>query len=136
MLEDLYQEMILDHNQHPHHYGVLEAATHHAHGYNPLCGDEFDVYLRIEEGRIADIRFTGQGCAISKSSASIMTDELIGKTLDEASVLFEDFHELLTSETGTGAKLGKAQVFSGVREFPARVKCATLAWHTFKSALE
>ena len=134
MLEDLYQELILDHNQHPHHYGELPGHTHQAHGYNPLCGDELDVYLQIEDNRIKNISFIGQGCAISKASASIMTDELIGKTLDETQALFEDFHRLLTTQEATGELLTKARVFSGVREFPARVKCATLAWHTFQEA--
>ncbi len=134
MLEDLYQELILDHYQHPHHFGVLENPTHHAHGSNPLCGDELDVTLLVEDGRIKDIAFKGDGCAISKASASIMTDELVGKTLEETKVLFDDFHELLTAD-GDGSRLNKAKAFSGVREFPARVKCATLAWHTFQSAL-
>ncbi len=134
MLEDLYQELILDHNQHPHHYGELPAYTHTAHGHNPLCGDELDVYLILENNRIQNITFTGQGCAISKASASMMTDELLGKTLEEAQELFENFHELLTKEGATGKKLQKAQVFAGVREFPIRVKCATLAWHTFQEA--
>lgn len=134
MLDDLYQELILDHYQHPHHFGVLESPTHHAHGANPLCGDELDVTLLIEDGRVKDIAFKGDGCAISKASASIMTDELIGKTLEEAGELFQDFHELLTID-GAGNKLTKAKAFSGVKEFPARVKCATLAWHTFQAAL-
>lgn len=134
MLEDLYQELILDHNQHPHHYGELPGHTHQAHGYNPLCGDELDVYLQIEDNKIKNIGFMGQGCAISKASASIMTDELIGKTLEEANKIFENFHEMLTQEGATGDLLTKARVFSGVREFPARVKCATLAWHTFQEA--
>ncbi|MEI6805015.1 MAG: SUF system NifU family Fe-S cluster assembly protein [Myxococcaceae bacterium] len=134
MLEDLYQELILDHNQHPHHYGELPGYTHTAHGHNPLCGDELDLYLVIENNHIKDIRFIGEGCAISKASASIMTDELVGKTLEEATEIFEDFHSLLTEEGSQGLKLQKAGVFSGVREFPIRVKCATLAWHTFSEA--
>lgn len=134
MLEDLYQELILDHNQHPHHYGELASYTHTAHGHNPLCGDELDLYLIIKNNRIEDIRFIGQGCAISKASASMMTDELVGKTLEEAQEIFENFHELLTEEGALGKKLQKSQVFAGVREFPARVKCATLAWHTFSEA--
>jgi nitrogen fixation NifU-like protein len=135
MLEDLYQELILDHYQHPHHFGVLENPTHHAHGANPLCGDELDITLLIEDGRVKDIAFKGDGCAISKASASIMTDELVGKTLEEAKALFEEFHALLTGE-GLGVRLNKAKAFSGVKEFPARVKCATLAWHTFQAALD
>lgn len=134
MLEDLYQELILDHNQHPHHYGELTDYTHTAHGHNPLCGDEFDIYLVIKNNRIENIKFTGQGCAISKASASMMTDELIGKTREEAQEIFENFHELLTQDGALGKKLQKAQVFAGVREFPVRVKCATLAWHTFNEA--
>ena len=134
MLEDLYQELILDHNKHPHHYGELPNYTHRAHGHNPLCGDELDVFLIIENNQIQNIGFTGQGCAISKASASIMTDELIGKTLEEANLIFQDFHELLTQENSLGEKLTKAQVFAGVRQFPIRVKCATLAWHTFDEA--
>lgn len=135
MLDDLYQELILDHNKNPHHYGELENNTHQAHGHNPLCGDEIDIFLIIKNNQIQDIRFTGQGCAIAKSSASIMTDELIGKTLSEVQVLFEDFHLLLTTENALGEKLTKAHVFSGVRQFPIRVKCATLAWHTMNAAL-
>ena len=136
MLEDLYQELILDHNRYPHHYGQLPRHSHRAHGHNPLCGDELEVYLWVQNNQIQDIGFTGQGCAISKSSASIMTDELIGKTLEEASLIFEDFHQLLTREDALGEKLSKAQVFAGVRQFPIRVKCATLAWHTLHAALE
>lgn len=135
MLDDLYQELILDHNKNPHHYGELKNHTHLAHGHNPLCGDEIDIFLVIQNNQIQEIRFTGQGCAIAKSSASIMTDELIGKTLFEVQTLFEDFHLLLTTEGALGEKLSKAHVFSGVRQFPVRVKCATLAWHTMNAAL-
>ncbi|MBL4818831.1 MAG: SUF system NifU family Fe-S cluster assembly protein [Deltaproteobacteria bacterium] len=135
MLEDLYQELILDHNQHPHHYGELSAATHHAQGNNPLCGDQFELYLEVCDDKIIDIGFTGDGCAISKASASIMTDEIAGKTLEEAKELFSEFHKLLTQEGASTSKLEKAMVFEGVREFPVRVKCATLAWHTFQAAL-
>lgn len=136
MLEDLYQELILDHNQHPHHWGELPGHTHQAHGHNPLCGDELDLYLIFKNNIIQDIAFTGQGCAISKSSASMMTDELIGKTKEEALELFREFHELLTEEEAQPDKLQKAQVLEGVKQFPIRVKCATLAWHTFCSAIQ
>ncbi|MBH1989534.1 MAG: SUF system NifU family Fe-S cluster assembly protein [Myxococcaceae bacterium] len=136
MLDDLYQELILDHSRHPHHYGDLPGSTHSAHGHNPLCGDELFVYLVIENARIQNIRFQGEGCAISKASASLMTDELIGKTLQEARILFQEFHELLTQEKDQFDHLVKAQALRGVREFPVRVKCATLAWHTFEAALK
>lgn len=137
-LNDLYQELILDHNAHPHNYGELPEANLRALGHNPLCGDDIAVFLHVENGVILGIRFLGQGCAISKSSASIMTDELKGKTIAEAQTLFENFHTLLTEEDASGVDqeaLGKAAVFSGVKQFPVRVKCATLAWHTLKAAL-
>jgi nitrogen fixation NifU-like protein len=137
-LRDLYQEVILDHNRHPRNFGTLEDATRRAEGYNPLCGDRLTLSLRLEGDRIADIRFSGQGCAISKASASLMTDSLKGRTLDEAERLFQAFHDMVTagpgSQVDTGA-LGKLAVFAGVTEFPARVKCASLAWHTLHAAL-
>ena len=139
-INDLYQELILDHNAHPHNYGELKGATHHALGQNPLCGDEIAVFLKIKDGQVEDVHFMGHGCAISKSSASMMTDALKGKSLDEAKALFEQFHTLLTSssenKTHTLENLGKIAVFSGVKQFPARVKCATLAWHTVKAAID
>lgn len=137
-INDLYQELILDHNAHPHNYGELKCASHQAHGHNPLCGDDVEIYLLIKNDGIEDIRFTGQGCAISKSSASIMTDELKGKSLAEVQAIFHIFHELLTWEDSSKLDinaLGKASVFSGVKQFPMRVKCATLAWHTLIAAL-
>ena len=137
-INDLYQELILDHNAHPHNYGELMCANHHAHGHNPLCGDDVEIYLLIKNDSIQDIGLTGQGCAISKSSASIMTDELKGKSLSEVQAIFHIFHELLTAEDSSRLDmnaLGKASVFSGVKQFPMRVKCATLAWHTLIAAL-
>lgn len=135
-LRDLYQEVILDHNKSPRNFGALDGATHHADGHNPLCGDSVTVFVVVAEGRIKKATFVGKGCAISTASASLMTESLEGKTLEEARALFERVHDLLTVEdpAKTG-DLGKLEVFSGVREFPMRVKCATLAWHTLKSAL-
>src|SRR5574340_1299185 len=138
-LRGLYQEVILDHSKKPRNYRVLERADHHAEGYNPLCGDRVTIFVKIENGRINDLSFQGSGCAISTSSASLLTETLKGKTLDEADALFEKFRALVTG--GAGGKLeeddslGKLAVFSGVAEFPIRVKCATLAWHTLRSAL-
>jgi nitrogen fixation protein NifU and related proteins len=139
-LRGLYQEVILDHSKKPRNYRVMEGADHHAEGYNPLCGDRVTLYVRIENGRISDVTFMGSGCAISTSSASLLTETVKGKTLAEADALFEKFHALVTGESNgkqpgdTG--LGKLAVFSGVSEFPVRVKCATLAWHTLRSALK
>jgi nitrogen fixation NifU-like protein len=136
-LEALYQEVILDHNRRPRNRRVLEGASVHADGYNPLCGDKVTIYLKLEGDRISDISFQGAGCAISTASASILTETLKGKTLQEADALFHKFHDLVTGKaTANGQALGKLQVFSGVSEFPVRVKCATLAWHTLRSALE
>ncbi len=137
-LSDLYQTTILDHCAHPHNFGEMKNANYTAHGHNPLCGDNVVVYVRVQDGIIEEVKFSGDGCAISKASSSIMTDELCGKTIDEALVLFERFHILLTEDASneTAASLGKLAVFSGVKQFPARVKCATLAWHTLKAALE
>jgi len=136
-LSDLYQEVILDHSRHPHNFRVMPAADRQAEGYNPLCGDQVTVYLKFDGNRITELSFQGQGCAISKSSASIMTDLLAGKTRDEASVLFERFRQLVTDpSTPKPEEADKLAVFAGVSEFPARVKCASLAWHTMRSALE
>jgi len=136
-LRDLYQELILEHSKAPRNYRALEGADHQAEGYNPLCGDRFTIYLQMDGDSIRDISFQGSGCAISKSSASMMTQMLKGKTKQEADELFERFHKLVTGEAnGNHADLGKLEVFSGVSEFPARVKCATLAWHTLQAALE
>ena len=138
-LRELYQEVILDHSKHPRHFGPLPEATHHAEGYNPLCGDHFTVYLEVEGDSIRDAGFQGSGCAISKASASMMTQAVKGKSRAEAEKLFARFHQLVTegkSGNGNGNELGKLEVFSGVSEFPVRVKCATLAWHTLQAALQ
>ncbi len=137
-LRDLYQELILEHSKAPRNYRELENPDHKAEGYNPLCGDHFTVFLHMEGDRIRDVTFQGSGCAISKSSASMMTQSLKGKTRAEAEELFERFHKVVTGEAVNGdqAKLGKLAVFSGVSEFPTRVKCATLAWHTLQAALQ
>jgi len=134
-LRDLYQEVILDHNRRPRNFGPLSDANRHAVGHNPLCGDRIQVHLRVEDGRVQGIRFEGAGCAISTASASLMTEALRGKTVEEAHTLFHGFHELVTRGEGDPADLGKLAVFTGVREFPIRVKCATLAWHTLEAAL-
>lgn len=138
-LSDLYQEVILDHSRHPHNFRVLEGADHKAEGYNPLCGDQVTVYLKLEGDKIIDISFQGKGCAISKSAASVMTDSVKGKTKTETEVLFKQFHKLVTGSKesqDSAEELGKLAVFSGVCEFPTRIKCAILAWHTLKSALD
>ncbi|MBM3321120.1 MAG: SUF system NifU family Fe-S cluster assembly protein [Candidatus Eisenbacteria bacterium] len=140
-LRDLYQEVILDHGRNPRNYGKLENANRLAKGYNPLCGDRFTIYLFVEEGIVRDIRFEGSGCAIALASASMMTEDLKGRSEEDAEKRFEQFHTLLTGDPSTreGAgdpSLGKLAVFSGVREFPVRVKCATLPWHAFEAALK
>ena len=138
-LRELYQQIILDHNKSPRNFGRLDNANHTQEGYNPLCGDHLHIYLHIDKERIADIRFEGSGCAISKASASLMTDTLKGKAVAEAIEIFEQFHTMVTAEVNTPVdeiSLGKMAVFAGVREFPMRVKCATLAWHTMKAAVE
>lgn len=137
-LQELYQQVILDHNKSPRNFGEMTDANYSAEGFNPLCGDHIDVALRVNDGVIQDVKFTGSGCAISKASASIMTTILKGKTTEEAEKLFDTFHELVASENEVPdlEELGKMAVFAGVREFPARVKCASLAWHTMKSAIE
>ena len=137
-LRDLYQEMILDHNKNPRNFRVLEHANHTAEGFNPLCGDRLKLYLTIDLDHIKDIGFQGSGCAISKASASMMTDSIKGKTTQEAEVIFQEFHQMLSGKNPdtNPSKLGKLSVFSGVSEFPVRVKCATLAWHTLKAGME
>ena len=135
MVNDLYQEVILDHHKKPRNFRKLEGATGHVEGYNPLCGDKVTVYVRLEGDVVKDVSFQGSGCAISTASASLMTESLKGKSRDEALKLLEKFHELLTTDTPVSQDLGKLVVFCGVRDYPARVKCATLAWHTLKSAL-
>ncbi len=135
-LHELYQEVILDHSKRPRNFRVLEGADRQADGYNPLCGDKVRIYLKLEDNRIRDISFQGSGCAISTASASLLTETLKGKTPQEAEALFSNFHDMVTGKRPTnGQPLGKLEVFSGVSEFPARVKCATLAWHTLHSTL-
>jgi nitrogen fixation NifU-like protein len=139
-LRELYQSVILDHNKRPRNFGELRGANRRAEGHNPLCGDELTVYARLaDDGRIEDVSFVGSGCAISKASASLMTEFVKGRTRAEAESAFARFQELVTSDPtrpADGADLGKLAVFAGVREFPVRVKCATLPWHTLRSALE
>jgi nitrogen fixation protein NifU and related proteins len=142
-LRDLYQEVILEHSKAPRNYRELNPADRTAEGFNPLCGDHFTVYLALDGDRIRDISFLGSGCAISKASASMMTQSVKGKTKAEAEELFRQFHELVTSRpprersaNGSADRLGKLTVFSGVSEFPTRVKCAILAWHALYAALE
>jgi nitrogen fixation NifU-like protein len=135
-LRDLYQEVILEHSKVPRNYREIAGADHKAEGFNPLCGDRFTVYLHLDGETIRDISFQGSGCAISKASASMMTQTLKGKTRDEAEKLFGKFHDLVTGQGHPSeSEMGKLAVFSGVSEFPARVKCATLAWHTLQAAL-
>ncbi len=135
-LRELYQEVILEHSKKPRNYRALETANHKAEGFNPLCGDHFTVYLELQDGAIKDIGFQGSGCAISKASASMMTQSLKGKTSAEAEELFSKFHDVVTGHAeGSEENLGKLAVFAGVSEFPLRVKCATLAWHALRAAL-
>lgn len=135
-LDDLYQEVILDHNKSPRNYRVMTDANRKAEGYNPLCGDHVTVYLHLEDGLIRDVSFQGSGCAISKASASMMTAELKGKSEAAAEELFENVHKMLTgADDKSGEKVGKLKILSGVCKFPARVKCASLAWHTVNAAL-
>ena len=132
-LRELYQQVILDHNKAPRNFRAIEPCDHEADGYNPLCGDKVHVFVALDDGRIADMSFEGEGCAISKASASMMTEALKGKTVEEAKALFDEFQAMITC--GIPAP-GKLSVFVGVRDYPMRVKCATLAWHTMKAALE
>jgi nitrogen fixation NifU-like protein len=135
---ELYQQVILDHNRNPRNYRELPNATKRVDGYNPLCGDHYTVFINLDGDVIKEVTFTGNGCAISKSSASVMTTMVKGKRTEEAEKLFETFHKLVTGEPAglSEAELGRLAAFSGVSEFPARVKCATLAWHTLHSALQ
>ncbi len=137
-LGELYQQLILDHNRSPRNHRRIEAADRTAQGYNPLCGDRVTVYVTIRDGVVEDVAFEGSGCAISTAAASMMTEQVKGKTAEEAGAIFDRFHRLVAGEPleGNGSKLGKLEAFAGVRQFPARVKCATLAWHTLKAALE
>ena len=135
-LTDLYQEVILDHNRRPHNFRVIESPSAKQEGYNPLCGDRLTLYLTLDGDVITDAAFQGQGCAISKASASLMTDSIKGKTVAQARDLFDHFHAMITSDTDTPTEdLGKLSVFSGVRDYPTRIKCASLAWHTMKAAV-
>ena len=139
-LQDLYQEVIIDHNRSPRNFGKLDDATQVAEGYNPLCGDKLNLYLKTEDDVITDVSFDGSGCAISVASASLMTDSLKGKTIEQAEQLFQDFHDLIIEEKEPGLEqmqtLGKLAALAGVKEYPARVKCATLCWHTLRSAMQ
>ncbi|HET9651393.1 MAG TPA: SUF system NifU family Fe-S cluster assembly protein [Steroidobacteraceae bacterium] len=135
-LKELYRDVILDHNRRPRNFGALAGASHHAEGNNPLCGDRLSLALRLDGDRIADIRFEGSGCAISTASASLMTEAVKGKDRAAVRQLFEEVHTLLTQpDAPADATLGKLAALSGVREFPARVKCASLCWHTLNAAL-
>lgn len=139
-LRELYQEVILDHSRHPRHFGALEGATHTGEGYNPLCGDRVKIFLALDpENRINDIAFEGKGCAISQASASLMTDMLVGRSVEQAEQLMGGFLHLVKGDDSNGLATEdreRLEVMGGVSEFPMRVKCATLAWHTMKSALE
>jgi nitrogen fixation NifU-like protein len=135
-LNDLYQEVILDHNRRPRNFHALDDASHSAEGYNPLCGDRLTLYLKLADGTIEDVAFVGGGCAISKASASMMTDALKGRTIAEANALFDRFHRMVTTPPDQAVEdMGKLSSLAGVREFPVRVKCASLAWHTLKAAM-
>ena len=138
-IDELYQELILDHNRRPRNRGPLAGANRTAQGFNPLCGDHFVISLKVDDGVVCEAKFEGTGCAISTASASLMTESIKGKTLDEAKALFRRFRQMVTGAdepTSTGESLGKLRVFSGVCRYPARVKCATLAWHAANAALE
>lgn len=136
-LRELYQDIIVDHNRNPRNFHPLEGAVRIAEGYNPLCGDKLSVYAQIDDGRITDVSFVGSGCAISTASASLMTEAVKGKTVAEAEALFADMHELLTGRTAADpGRLGKLAALAGVKDYPARVKCATLSWHTLHAALQ
>jgi nitrogen fixation NifU-like protein len=138
-LRELYQEVILDHSKHPRQCRELEDADHHADGYNPLCGDKITVYLRTQGERIEEVTFQGSGCAISTAAASMMAESLAGRSIDEVRALFERFHQLVTGKIefdDASGELGKLSIFAGVSQFPVRVKCATLCWHTLRAALD
>ncbi len=138
-LNELYQQVILDHNKKPRNFKVLDTATRQQEGYNPLCGDQLTLYLEMDGETIKDVGFQGQGCAISKASASMMTTVVKGKTKAEAESLFDEFHQMVKGELDPETQenhLGRLKIFAGVREFPARVKCASLSWHTLRAALE
>lgn len=132
---DLYEELIIDHARSPRNFGMLPHKTHHARGHNPLCGDTIDLDMECRDGLITKIAFSGDGCAISKASASLMTENIVGKSEQQAYALFDDFHHMLTTEDMSTQSLGKLEALKGVRQFPMRVKCATLCWHTLNLAL-
>lgn len=135
-LDDLYQEVIIDHSKSPRNFGPIDGATHRAEGYNPLCGDHFTIYLNLRDGKVERAAFSGNGCAISTSSASLMTEAVRGLPTEEALALFDRVHALATGQDDPGGPdLGKLEAFAGVQNFPMRVKCATLAWHTLKAAV-
>ena len=137
-LSELYQQVILDHNKKPRNFRKLETANHTAEGYNPLCGDQLTIYVNLEDDRVTDVGFEGSGCAISKASASMMTQAVKGKSKEQAETLFKEFHSMVTGELDEENEentLGNLKIFAGVREFPVRVKCATLPWHTMHAAL-
>ena len=135
-IKDLYQEIIVDHNRNPRNFGVIADADKTMEGFNPFCGDKLKLYIKIDGQNISDIAFDGTGCAISVASASLMTDAMKGKSIDEAETLFNNFHSLITTENEIDSDhLGKLAVLAGVKNFPARVKCASLCWHTLRSAL-
>ncbi len=135
MVDDLYQETILDHSKRPRNFHAMDDANRKAEGYNPLCGDKLKLFLRVEDDIVKEASFIGAGCAISTASASLMTESLKGKNRAQALKLLDEFHDLLTTDSDAAKGLGKLVVFCGVRDYPARVKCATLAWHTLRSAL-
>ena len=138
-LSELYQQVILDHNKKPRNFHKLEAANRTAEGYNPLCGDQLTVYMQLEDGVVKDVSFEGSGCAISKAAASMMTQSVKVKTKEEAETLFREFHQMVTGELDEEAEpnhLGRLTIFAGVRDYPARVKCASLSWHTMHAALK
>ena len=136
-LNDLYQEVILDHNRRPRNFRTIDGASHHAEGYNPLCGDRLSLYLQVDDGRISDAAFQGSGCAISKASASLLTDAVKGQSLGDVQDMFQRFHRMVTTPPDQPVEnLGKLSVLAGVRQFPVRVKCASLAWHTLRAALD
>ena len=137
-LSELYQQVILDHNKKPRNFHKIETANRNAEGFNPLCGDQLTVYMQLEDEVVKDISFVGQGCAISKASASMMTQSIKGKSKQDAEILFDEFHRMVTGEMDCETMpnhLGRLTIFSGVRDYPARVKCASLSWHTMRAAL-
>jgi nitrogen fixation NifU-like protein len=135
-LQDLYQQVIIDHNHNPRNFHEIEHPSHSAKGHNPLCGDKIDIYLTIKDDIITEVSFMGSGCAISKASSSLMTEALLGKSITEANKLFNSVHDMITNGITDADNIGKLAVLSGVHKFPARVKCAILPWHTMKNALE